>query len=527
MAATDKDRDFSDAPEAYPLAEGLEVVHDPRGCLPEVRLGQGIERHFPEDLEHEPDQGKELAWGSSVAAKTHEGVLPAQPLWRRQWKRMVFIAIVILVVAIVAGAVGGTLSKRTENGNLLVPPNSSGTPSSLTSSTPSATASGSTSPPLSTSVGSAYSLLNDTAIAATTCANGDRWVFLQDTAGIIRAFQNMALTSDWNKTSISFNFTNALVGTALSASCIDISGVQQGLDTSLTAGQYMSVVYLDQSNALQQSIYTGGSWRNSPVFAASSTPANNTKISTSTQILPASHFTEAKISSVAMYQTSNGSLVAVDISPDENFVANGPSTNPNLFLQYDLQGATGGKLALGSGFACIFNALTPPGNASDLYTRCDIGITNNANNGPVYLRLADISFHYNYSTLANTSERIEFDGSYPLYYNNSFSTDVSLTQLPNNNSAIVYLQPNNTNSLIFSTPGYYASTNEAGIDYDKAGSQTSSPFLLSGQHFCATACSLNSTVVCIYYQTNDTTIAEISYDPVRQQWVSEPKFITM
>ncbi|MCJ1395582.1 hypothetical protein MMC18_008468 [Xylographa bjoerkii] len=413
------------------------------------------------------------------------------------------------------------------NGNLVMPPKSSGTPSPLTNSTPSATASGSTSAPSSPSVSSGYSLLNDTAIAATTCTNGDRWIFMQDTAGIIRAIQNLASTSEWNKTSTSFNFTTALVGTALSASCIAISGVQQGLDTSLTAGQYISVVYLDQSNALQQSIYNGGSWRNSPVFAASSPPANNTKISTSTQMLLASHYTEAKISSVAMYQTSNGSLVAVDISPDDNFVANGPSTNPNLFSQYALQGAVGGKLAQGSGFACIFNAPTPPGNASDLYTRCDIGITNNANNGPVYLRLADISFHYNYSTLANTSETIKFDGSYPLYYNNSFSTDVSLIQLPNNNSAIVYLQPNNTNSLIFSTPGYYAPTNEAGIDWDKAGSQTSSPFPLSGQHFCATACSSNSTVVCIYYQTNDTSLAEISYDPVSQQWASEPNFITM
>jgi hypothetical protein len=61
------------------------------------------------------------------------------------------------------------------------------------------------------------SLYNNTSIAATTLFNGDRMVYFQDAAGLIREAQYNATTKSWTASRASVVATDAKNGTALSA----------------------------------------------------------------------------------------------------------------------------------------------------------------------------------------------------------------------------------------------------------------------------------------------------------------------
>lgn len=78
-------------------------------------------------------------------------------------------------------------------------------------------------------------LLQQTSIAATSCADEDRWVFMQDTVGNIRAAQYSNFNWSWRFATEQYNFTAAKIGTPLSASCVNITE-----DVGLDLGTYVS-----------------------------------------------------------------------------------------------------------------------------------------------------------------------------------------------------------------------------------------------------------------------------------------------
>ena len=78
-------------------------------------------------------------------------------------------------------------------------------------------------------------LLQSTAFAATSCADGDRWVFMQDVAGNIRAAHYLGSDSSWTFIREQHNFTAAKAGTSMSASCVNITE-----DVGLALGTYVS-----------------------------------------------------------------------------------------------------------------------------------------------------------------------------------------------------------------------------------------------------------------------------------------------
>ena len=95
-------------------------------------------------------------------------------------------------------------------------------------------------------------------------------------------------------------------------------------------------------------------------------------------------------------------------------------------------------------------------------------------------------------------------GEYSSEYEALFGSDISLVQVPNNVSA-VYLHSNKTIALaIGGIPN-----NEAVFSPASINSQTVVPF----EHLSATLCGTtpNSTTICIYYQVNETTFAELSF----------------
>lgn len=78
-------------------------------------------------------------------------------------------------------------------------------------------------------------LLQDAPFAATTCADGDRWLFTQDVSGNIRAAQYSNSNSSWRFAPEQHNFTAAKPGTSMRASCVNITE-----DVGLDLGTYVS-----------------------------------------------------------------------------------------------------------------------------------------------------------------------------------------------------------------------------------------------------------------------------------------------
>lgn len=165
---------------------------------------------------------------------------------------------------------------------------------------------------------------------------------------------------------------------------------------------------MDQTNALQQTIFNGKDWKNSPVYPASDLPAGNTRLSISTQLVTDSiHSTEFNYSfsfsvlvSVAVYR-HNRSLIMIEIEADEN-IPQDPHVNSNILSNIkesrDLP-------FVDLGFACV-NSQPVPGNHSLLFLKCSIG---EADYGQSVDEMPSVnleSFYYNYplhSSAANFS----------------------------------------------------------------------------------------------------------------------------
>ena len=133
----------------------------------------------------------------------------------------------------------------------------------------------------------------------------------------------------------------------------------------------MSLIYMNTTNAIQQSLYSGGSWIESLIYQASTPPADDTRPSVFTQA--AFNWSEnisVPLYSVAVYQY-NKSLVMIQISPDRNIVRD-PHVNYNSLSSITISQ----DLAYTEvGFACITDQLplynrTKPSN---MYLRCFVG----------------------------------------------------------------------------------------------------------------------------------------------------------
>ncbi len=81
-------------------------------------------------------------------------------------------------------------------------------------------------------------VLNGTSLAAASCPNGDRWVFLQDVQGNVRGCQYSVSSSNWSVLPNTTIPATAKLGSPLGASCEDI---EAGLSSpNLNSGRYVS-----------------------------------------------------------------------------------------------------------------------------------------------------------------------------------------------------------------------------------------------------------------------------------------------
>ncbi|MCJ1242397.1 hypothetical protein MMC14_010405 [Varicellaria rhodocarpa] len=460
----------------------LELISPIEVCYPEVVIAQGPEIKEPsEQLLSEPQKEGTFSPGDSRRKK-------------RPWVVIITVAIV-LILAAVGICVGLTLRRRsgTSKSSSVHSPTSSGPSGNSTSNQPPVRA----------------TIASNTSVAAASCDNGDRWVFLQDVVGNIRGAHFTFSTSRWTVASDALNFATPQLQTGLGASCANISALEDASD-DVGSETLISLVYLNNSNALQQSTFSEGSWADSPVPPALQPPDNNTKLIVSTDILPFysdspnASFSEAfnpELSTVVMYQSKN-SLVMVNIEPFSDSGENRTSSK-NLFSQ--LVGAPTLPLT-GESFSCIYNGLIPPDD-KQLYAQCYFV---DSTSGPP----TAILWEYNQSALydnhaipaSNTKSASNTD---PSIFDSLLVTDLSLLLLPADKQALVTVLANNTLAIFL---GNVASPP------DNWPYIAPTPLPASTSLFGATSLTQNSTMVYVYYQENGTAIAEMAFDTSDRTW---------
>ncbi|KAL9629540.1 MAG: hypothetical protein Q9164_006836 [Protoblastenia rupestris] len=340
----------------------------------------------------------------------------------------------------------------------------------------------------------------------------------------------------------------------------------------------LSLVYLNTSNAVQQTVYNGGHWNSSLVWPASLPPSENTKLSLSTsyaepmRLLPQYPPTTppnltmplGKIIytfgfySVVTYQ-SNRSLITIDLHPSANDVL-GPRTNQNeLSKYYTSSGEIFEPAYTDIGFACDYR--NTPG---EIYkTPITICYTGDMDSGP------DANYHdiqasfwdpitilAENDTLLSGPLKIEAKESYTskttrlnrnveltmmiVYGPAEAGTDIPMVMLANNITAFAFLSTDYKVILVFVKPGDpYLDTRGASCmqpvnSYGNCPSTgyeslALTPIAIPFPHFSIASSSLstNSTIVDLYYQENDTTLAEISYDMAEKEWSQETVFISL
>ena len=237
-----------DAPEAF---------QDPWVTSLEVSSSTAPEHDYePQDFPPEiaPIQGLEAINHVSLDSANHGAVYKG---FKRKirWKWMMTVTFVIMAVGIGGGAGGSIAYKRrfvnpvcdtyrTKYLTLLFiasvqQQTAQANTTSSSSSAPSPSLSGIPYNASADQFKMSHTILFNTSIAATHCMPNDRWVFLQDVTGTIRGAQFSVSTSSWNTTLQAFNFTPAMMGTALSASCVYLTDTY-GLSGSLSLGPYVS-----------------------------------------------------------------------------------------------------------------------------------------------------------------------------------------------------------------------------------------------------------------------------------------------
>lgn len=120
-------------------------------------------------------------------------------------------------------------------------------PSSSASASPSGPGSGPGSGSGSYSYGIPYvsptkpaqsSIQANTSLAAVTCGNGDRWVFLQDINGQIRGAQYSSTAASWSVSSNAYSFGTPAPNTGVAASCGNAS-ILGGGNPGLVVSRYL------------------------------------------------------------------------------------------------------------------------------------------------------------------------------------------------------------------------------------------------------------------------------------------------
>ena len=149
---------------------------------------------------------------------------------------------------------------------------------------------------------------------------------------------------------------------------------------------------MNDSNALQQSIYDGNTWTDTTIIPPLQMPNNNSKISISSGVLPLfsdspnSSFSETFGSnwfSVALYE-SGRDLVMIDLISDSSML-----NQSNEFSHFDGVGTQSNN----EGFSCIHNGLAVP-DGSELYQQCFFGRSTQSPPDSVF-------WQYNRSSLKN------------------------------------------------------------------------------------------------------------------------------
>lgn len=190
-------------------------------------------------------------------------------------------------------------------------------------------------------------ILKNSSLAATSCPNGDRWVSLQDIRGNVRGrllliivkLECVAGSNDTNDCEASMSTQNLNTGTYVKFLSIVLSmaGIHRLTDLS---GVEISLVYLNVSNDnISQTAFTNGAWRDTGLIQAAASPANNTRLSVSTNIVPSliivntTETSRAYLSSVVTYQSKNASFVMMNTDPDTQHAIyqNVDPISPNLF----------------------------------------------------------------------------------------------------------------------------------------------------------------------------------------------------
>ncbi len=303
-------------------------------------------------------------------------------------------------------------------------------------------------------------------------------------------------------------------------------------------------------NAISQTIFMDGAWEDSGLIQAATPPANDTRLSVSTNIVPSltigntTRKSPAYLSSVVTYQGENASLVMMNTDPDTQhaiFQEDNP-VNPNLFHLLGGAVPSSGDSLTGVGLSCIYNSQHPSVNrgiepspaASQLYAQCFI-----AYGDPFPSPIIEGSgWTYNQSSPGNGNYTV-FDspGSSKIaplavrngsaadllnpgtYYPPDFNRTVDIVSLAfsQDNMALLYLNSNNTIAMDI-----------GGVDTGlTAVDPPPLPPTVPFRHIGATSGGGNSSVLYIYYQANDTHFGEISFDNNDGVWSSQPVFISV
>ena len=347
------------------------------------------------------------------------------------------------------------------------------------------------------------------------------------------------------------------------ASCIDTS-----IWEMLSTLWQLSIVYFDLASNLQQSVFNGALWYNTPIFPAFFPPSNTSRLCSSTNIIPrgqpfvpdavtitptssitivsiigplpaASTTAEGSfyfppLSSVVVYENTNRSLSMVNALPSLNFVGD-PDVATDLFLPFH----TEERYPNGVSFSCVYNAPNPIQNASQaaLYSRIAAADTG----APPSLFISDRIFLYAIPKQSNDTlpvirpkppndirmlidqflnsnlwKRLTLNLAFwsPVAY----GSDITITSLLNNNSVMTYLDNNLNVSLVLIPANSPLYANKS-LEYeDPDNFMVNSTVNVPSSLFGAAACSWNSTSHCVYYQYNATALAQAAYDLATREW---------
>ena len=290
----------------------------------------------------------------------------------------------------------------------------------------------------------------------------------------------------------------------------------------------LSIVYLNTSNsAIGQAVLTNGVWEVSNPQPAE-LPADNTKLSISTHMLPGneSNFT-FPFSSKLVFQRKNASLFMMDIAPDQLQVMDSPNLieYPDVVTDTRFPALTANTT--GIGFSCPVDCPSPAGveiglhkrlQTSLLFAQCVFASSDSASRDSIWGLGAQYNSPVETYNKLNLTAHGSFLGSGATgLYSQTFSLATDIISLVYSwlNPIAVYINANN-GIVVASTETF------GGLD-DVTPPSVSMTVLF--RHIGAVAGEDNSTLIYLYYQMNETHFGETIYNQNTQAWSAQPNFI--